>query len=401
MKILIVHNRYQSHLVGGEDLVFERELKGLKVRLGAQNVMEYQVSNDHVSKLSLLKTIWHNAHHARSVQRIIQAHDIDLVHVHNFFPMLTPSIFQAAKAMGVKVVHSIHNYRWWCLSGTLFQNQKNCHKCVHQPLALWGIWHRCYRQSWLQSLMAALAFGWYRFRDYFQYVDTFFALSHHQLNMLQAMPIDSSKIVLKENPIEPYRVPYPLAQKKGMLFIGRLEAGKGIQVLLEAFEGIKDFDLWIIGKGPLEKQLKAKYSRSNIHFLGNCTHKDTVTWLSKVKYLVHPSLVYESFGLTLVEAMYQKTPVIGFNIGTRPEFIRPGCTGFLCDPKTLRSTLLKAYKAPDYAHMCAQAHIFARTFVLNRVIDKQIQLYRKLLNFPSGSSNEPSTQNIDCDRQLQ
>jgi hypothetical protein len=93
MKVLVVHNAYQSHHLGGEDVVVAREIAGLKVHLGEQNVFTYLVSNDDIKPLQLALKIWGDKTHADNIEKIILEHKIDIVHVHNFFPKLTPLVF--------------------------------------------------------------------------------------------------------------------------------------------------------------------------------------------------------------------------------------------------------------------------------------------------------------------
>ena len=94
MKILIVHNKYQSNNVGGEDIVYQNELLSLREVLGDNNVLSYEVSNDEISKLKLLYGIWFSLKHYKNIRRIVKYNNIDIVHVHNFFPLLTPSILR-------------------------------------------------------------------------------------------------------------------------------------------------------------------------------------------------------------------------------------------------------------------------------------------------------------------
>ncbi|HRE31209.1 MAG TPA: glycosyltransferase, partial [Candidatus Berkiella sp.] len=163
---------------------------------------------------------------------------IDIVHIHNFFPLLTPSVFAGAKASGAKVIHTLHNFRWWCMAGTLYrENKGNCEQCIGKALALPGILHRCYRNSWLQSSASALAFAWYRLKAYQQHIDAYFALSHFQLQKLLSW-LPQQKLFYKPNAIEPATQLCPLTEKKGYLFVGRLEAAKGIEWLLAAWEAL-------------------------------------------------------------------------------------------------------------------------------------------------------------------
>lgn len=380
MKILIVHNAYQSHVLGGEDIVVKLELSALKRSLGENNVFEYLVSNDDVRFSKLAKNIWGDSAHFEAIKSLVTQHQIDLVHVHNFFPLLTPSVFAGAKAAGAKVVHTLHNFRWWCLAGTFYREGKgNCEQCVGKRLAIPGIMHRCYRDSFIQSTASALAFAVYQLKDYQQYIDGYFALSHFQQQKLQTM-LATSKLFYKPNPIMPANTHVTVSEKKGYLFVGRLESAKGIELLLEAWESLPShLELTLIGKGNDEENLKLRYAASNITFLGQLPHEQTLAYIAKAKYLVHTSLAYETFGLTMVEAMARQTPVIGLNCGTRKEMIKHGENGFLCEKEELVQTILFSEHYVNYEAMARNAKHTAEPFYVDSVIAEQVKLYQTLL----------------------
>lgn len=380
MKILIVHNAYQSHVLGGEDIVVKLELSALKKSLGENNVFEYLVSNDDVRFSKLAKNIWGDGAHFEAIKSLVTQHQIDLVHVHNFFPLLTPSVFAGAKAAGAKVVHTLHNFRWWCLAGTFYREGKgNCEQCVGKRLAIPGIMHRCYRDSFIQSTASALAFAVYQLKDYQQYIDAYFALSHFQQQKLQTM-LATSKLFYKPNPITPANTHFSIPEKKGYLFVGRLESAKGIELLLEAWKSLPShFELTLIGKGNDEENLKLRYATSNITFLGQLPHEQTLAYIAKAKYLVHTSLAYETFGLTMVEAMARQTPVIGLNCGTRKEMIKHGENGFLCEKEELVQTILFSEHYVNYEAMAMNAKHTAEPFYVDSVIAEQVKLYQTLL----------------------
>ena len=380
MKILIVHNAYQSHLIGGEDIVVKNEVAALQTKLGASRVFQYTVSNDDIRYPDLAKNIWSDGHHYQAVKSLVEKQNIDIVHVHNFFPLLTPSVFAGAKAAGAKVVHTLHNFRWWCLAGTFYREGKgNCEECVGKPLALPGIINRCYRGSMVQSAASALAFSWYRFKNYQQHIDAYFCLSHFQEQKL-ATWLPASKLFYKPNAIAPANTLVPLAEKKGYLFVGRLESAKGIELLLQTWENLPlHFELTIIGKGDDEANLKTRYDRSNIIFLGQLPHEQTLDYIGKAKYLMHTSLAYETFGLTMVEAMARQTPVIGLNQGTRKEMIEHGKNGFLCEREELAQMILLSLDHANYEQMAASALMSAKVFFSEPVFQQQMAHYQTLL----------------------
>lgn len=380
MRVLIVHNQYQSHHVGGEDLVVSREIRGLKAALGSENVLDYQISNDDVKPIKMVFSLWGDKHHYKNIYRLVKDNQIDIVHVHNFFPLLTPTVFAAAKEAGAKVVHTLHNFRWWCLSGILYRDDSGtCEACVAKPIAWDGIKHKCYRDSITQSAASALAFSWYQLKDYHSYIDAYFVLSEFQREKVKQW-LPPEKIHLKPNPIDFPRQDDAIQDKQDFLFIGRLESAKGIELLLNVWSELPDaYVLNVIGSAK-DNSLEARYKNSRIRFLGKRAHSETLEHLRRAKYLIHPSLTYETFGLTLVEALAHSTPVIAIDCGPRQEFIKSGKNGWLCDKNTLKEHIISAYHFEDYATLSKNAHDSAQRFALPTIMNKQVSLYENILN---------------------
>jgi glycosyltransferase involved in cell wall biosynthesis len=378
--VLVVHNAYQSRYIGGEDIVVKTEIAALKKSLGADNVFEYWVYNDEIRLVKLAREIWGSQTHAQAITQLIKQHKIDIVHVHNFFPMLTPLVFKAAQASGAKVVHTLHNYRWWCMAGTLFRANKVCETCLEKQSPLAGIVHACYRHSTLQSTMNAAAFQWYKHQHYLDHIDAFFVLTKFSQEKLSGV-LPKSKLIVKPNLIDDPRItPLLSLQKQDFLFVGRLEAAKGIASLLNVFSTLpKYFCLHVIGSGEDETELKQRFQSEQIIFHGKRTHEQVMQAMHKARYLIHSSLAYETFGLTIIEAFAAGTPVIAFDVGPRRELVHHQQNGFLTTPEQLCDQLLAAWDYAEYDSLCLGAKQTAERYFAAHIIQQQIQAYQQLL----------------------
>ncbi len=380
MKLLIIHNKYQSNNIGGEDIVYNNELESLQKKLGDGNVFSYEVSNDDISKFKLLFEIWFSFKHYQNIKKIVQDNNINIVHVHNFYPLLTPSIFKGAKDAGAKVVHTLHNYRLWCISGILYRDGYGiCEQCINQKLSLAGILNKCYRKSLLQSVIAQSSFWFYRFTKVFNNIDYFFVLTDFQKEKVISLGIDAKKVILKPNSL---KISFDTTMNKdGYIYVGRLEESKGISEILKVWEQLdKSYVLTIIGGGEIEDELKNRYKNKNIIFKGKCSRKETLERISSSKYLLQPSLLYETFGLTIIEAMSFGVPVIGLNIGTRGDFIEDGMNGFLCDNLNFEKKIKDSLDFKEYEKLSQNAIKTARKFEDDYITDKQIKIYKNILS---------------------
>ncbi len=379
MKLLIIHNKYQSNNIGGEDIVYANELKSLQKKLGKENVLSYEVSNDNLNKLKLIFNIWFNKHYYKEVKKIVEENSIELVHIHNFYPLLTPSIFKAAKDAGAKVVHTLHNYRLWCISGIFYRDGHGvCELCIKNKFSLQGIFSRCFRKSMIQSVLAQLSFWYYRAAKIFINIDYFFVLTNFQKEKVKILGIDEKRIIFKPNSLE---MTFDIVkEKKDYIYVGRLEESKGIFELLRVWIQLDEkYILTIVGGGDIEQELREKYKKQNIIFKGKCSREETLTCISKSKYLIQPSIWYETFGLTIIEAMGSGVPVIGYDIGTRRDFIQDGVNGFLSGRDELKDVIEKSFDYEEYENLSKEAIETSKMYENDYVIEKQIKIYNDIL----------------------
>jgi len=365
--------------VGGEDAVFSIEKKTLSSFLGKNNVFTYEVSNDNINKFKLMLTIWFSFHHYNNVKKIIINNNIDLVHVHNYFPLLTPGIFKAVKDCKCVLVHTLHNYRSWCISGILYRSSYGiCELCANKQFSMHGIINRCYRKSFAQTILAQSAFWSYRLTNAFDKIDCYFVLSKFQKDKIKEFGVDENKVFLKPNFTEDNSC--VCKNKNGYIFVGRLEDSKGVLNLLEVWSKLdQKYCLTLIGGGELEESLRVKYEKKNIIFKGKCSKEDTILSISKSKYLIQSSLLYETFGLTIIEAFICGVPVIGFDIGTRREMIENEVNGFLCSVDEFKNIIIKSYNYHRYEELSNNALMSSYKYSKNNVIDMQVRQYKKLI----------------------
>lgn len=378
MKILLIHNSYANF--GGEDRVFEMEYHGLVKVLGKANVFKYVVTSKDITAGKLLSILFSRKYY-QAVYDLVKQEQIDIVHIHNFFPLLTGSIFKAAKNAGAKVVHTLHNYRWWCVKGDLYRDNSGiCTLCLQQKS--WGpaVKHRCYRNSHLQSLAAGAAFDYYKRSGVLAAVDRFFVLTAFQRQEVLSLGLPPSKVILKPNWVESAQE-LPATTKSGFVFVGRLELSKGIETLLTIWETLpRHLHLTVIGTGSLEQTLRERFSHlPNVLFKGALSPSNTLLEMAGAAFSIQPSLLYETFGLTIIESMQAGVPVIGLNIGTRTELIQHGVNGYLCELDDLKQTVIQAAAMNGYQELSTMARLTAEKFKQEKILQEQLRHYQDLL----------------------
>ena len=332
MRILFLHNRYIYR--GGEDESREQEIAMLRAR--GEEVLDYVLDNAEIKTENLvtvgIRSIW-NAKEADRVKDLIRSNKPDLVKVDNFFPLLSPSVFAAAKAMGVPTALSVRNYRLICPSANLFREGHVCTTCIGSKVALAAIQHRCYRQSYLQSAAVVASNAYAHLRGTWTHsVDCYIAVSSFVKQQLIEGGFPEDKILVKPNFISDSGV----GDGSGGygLYVGRLTEEKGVRSLLKAWTDVpQSVSLKIIGDGPLEGVVRqASDADPRIESLGRKSLSEVCEYLGKAAFLVFPSEWYEPFGRTIVEAYSKGTPVIAALTPPMKAMVEHDVTGLLYKP---------------------------------------------------------------------
>ena len=334
MRILLLHNKYQY--AGGEDKVFESE--GELLASHDHQIERVVFDNKEITTfldkiLSGLMGIF-NFKSANIVAKKIKEFKPDVLHVHNFVPLASPSVFFAARANRVPVILTLHNYRLICPSATLFHNNKIYEKSMRTIFPLDAILKGVYRNSIAQTAALALMTsihniaGTWRNKITKFIVLTEFAKSKFLESGLNISP---DQLMLKPNfIIDPGNGKE--VRQDFFLYVGRLSQEKGIEVLMNAFRQ-SDKSIVIIGDGPMQEQVKALANeRGNVRYLGFQSKQAIMDQLRRASALILPSIWYEGFPISILEAFATGTPVIGSRLGGIAEIVKDGFNGLLFDP---------------------------------------------------------------------
>ena len=333
MRILSVHNSYQIR--GGEDE--SRQTEENLLRSHGHQIDTYEISNDLISSIPTtqvaVRTLWSQKTY-QDVSQILKTDTYNLVHVQNFFPLISPSIFYAARSAHVPVIQTLRNYRLLCPNALFFRNGSVCEDCLGKAIPYPGIVHSCYRDSVAASTVTASMLVFHRLLKTWQNkIDGYIALTQFAKNKFIQGGFPAEKIHVKPNFVDPDP---GVGEGSGQyaLFVGRLSVEKGLDTLLKAWELLNDkLPLKIIGDGPLADQVEVAAQKSDcIEWLGRRPIQEVYGLMGEAKFLVFPSKWYETFGRVAVEAFAKGTPVIASRIGAIAEIVDSGKTGLLFEP---------------------------------------------------------------------
>jgi glycosyltransferase involved in cell wall biosynthesis len=330
MKILVAHNAYQQR--GGEDAVVEAEIALL--REYGHDVELYQQHNDTLNRMSkanaAVTTIW-SRRAASDVAALCTRFRPDVIHVHNTFPLISPSLYWTADRLRIPVVQTLHNFRLLCPQAIFLREGRICEDCIgHLPWR--AVTRKCYRESTLQSavltgmLATHRAIGTYRER-----ITRYIALNTFARDKYVAGGLPAERFRIKPNFVKSVAAPDWLARHGG-LYVGRLSSEKGLDVLAAAHRSMESMGgsgVEIIGGGPLEQLARDTFGPA---WLGYRTLDEIMHRMLSARFLVLPSICYENSPRTIVEAFACGVPVIASRLGALADIVQDGITGLLFNP---------------------------------------------------------------------
>jgi len=155
MNILIIHNKYK--IKGGEYTVVQNEVNLLR-NFGHSVYIYYETNNSINSILKKIEAFMHSTYSNKSfnkVKMIVDKFKPDIIHVHNFFPLITPSIYDCGVNYKIPIIQTFHNYRIICPGALLMRDGKICEKCINGNF-IYSVFYRCYKNSFYGSLSVGI-----------------------------------------------------------------------------------------------------------------------------------------------------------------------------------------------------------------------------------------------------
>lgn len=307
MRVLQVHNRYRDP--GGEDVVVEREAAALEA--AGHKVARFEASNQGSppSIASSLSVAPWNRSQAGRITKVIDDFRPDIVHIHNTWFRLSPSVIRAASRTGMPTVMTLHNYRTLCVNALLLRDDRPCELCITDgPSA--AMRFRCYHGSLaLTGVASATQATARRMGVWATDVDRFVALTSFAKDVFERGGLPSDRIV-----VEPNRIPQPdprtsrASESHSVLFVGRIDGLKGIDILCREWTRAQpNLGLRVLGSGPMHDSLAEQYP--SIAFLGQITAEAVRTEMLSARALIVPSIWHEGLPNVIIEALGAGLPV--------------------------------------------------------------------------------------------
>lgn len=387
MRILIVHNRYNSTLTSGEDIAVDAEVALLE-RHG-HIVERFERHNDTISgvlgRLGAALSAVHNPNAVDDLTDRLRSFRPDVVHLHSVMPLISPSAIAAADQFGCGIVATLHNYRQICMGGMLVRDAKPCTKCVGSS-QLPALRYGCYRDSRAATLPLVVSHGLHDRKGTWQRVHRFICPSEPVRQHHIDAGFTPDRLVVKPHFVDP--MPAPARNADGpAIYVGRLDVSKGVRHLINAWRSLPEQAIQLLGDGPLRADLEHNdvVRRTNVDLLGQLPLPDARQRIAEASFVVIPSLAPETFSLVMADAMASGKPIIASEHGAPASILSHDHTALLYPPgndQALVDAVRRLAATPDLAETLRQgARALAEEMLdPDRNHDQLIEIYQQAIN---------------------
>ncbi|MEV6487902.1 glycosyltransferase family 4 protein [Actinoplanes sp. NPDC051633] len=336
MKVVVAHNRYREAIPSGENVIVDTEI----AQLGAAGVevLPFLRSSDSIAAMPAAQKALlpispiYGGPAQRDLAALLTAHQPDVVHLHNPYPLISPWIVKTAHKHGVPVVQTVHNYRQVCSSGLYYRDGHDCRDCRGKLIGYPAVVHKCYRGSSAQSALMATTLAVHR--PTWRSVDRFIALTDRIAEHLRDYGIPDDRIVIKPNGLPDPGEPAPLGD--GFLYAARLSPEKGLGLLVDAWRRHPDGSLGtlrIAGDGELRGLAEeAAAARDDIEYLGALSRAEMMVARRDCSVAVVVPTWQDVLPTVVLEAMAAGRPVLGTAVGGIP-YMLGGVAGWAVAPE--------------------------------------------------------------------
>ncbi len=350
-----------------------------------------EVSNDHITgplqRAAAALNVVYSVRSRELVRARIAEFRPDIVHVHNFFPILTPAIYDADSH--IPFIQTLHNYRLLCANALLFRDNSPCEQCLGKNIPWPAVYHACYRGSRAGSAAIALMSTVHKFRHTWNSrVSRFIALTEFARTLFaRHLGVDPAKIVVKPNSA----ADSGLGDGKGgyALYAGRLSSEKGIATLIAAAEQGLGMPLKVAGTGPLSASVEHAAAKGALEYLGSQSHFEVARLMQGARALLLPSLCYEGLPMVIPEAFATGLPVVASDIGALSSLVAHGQNGMLAPPgnaEALAQAARMIATAPDLEKSLRTEarRTYERQYRPEANVQSLFEIYRGALSEPFG-----------------
>lgn len=268
---------------------------------------------------------------ARGMARVVERFRPDVVHLHNIYHQLSPSILRPLAEARIPTVMTVHDAKLVCPTYLLLSNGEICEACVGGQ-----VWHcttrRCQGGSLAASALLTIESGAHRAARAYRHIARLITPSRFHADLLRRDRLYADRVRELVNPIDATAIERREGAGDGFVSIGRLDHQKGVDVAIRAIGVVEGATLTVAGDGPQRaefERLAQDVAPGRVTFLG---HVDaaTVAGLNRsARAAVTVVQGHENMPLSVLETMAASVPLVVSRLGGLPEMVHDGTEGFV------------------------------------------------------------------------
>jgi glycosyltransferase involved in cell wall biosynthesis len=291
----------------------------------------------------------------RGMDEVLGRFRPDVVHLHNIYHQLSPSILRPVRRRGVAALMTLHDYKLACPTYRFLDHGRICEACL--PRRFWQpALKRCNAGSLAASSLNAIELTIHTYAKAYAPVAIFSCPSRFMLTKMAQGRVFPDRLRHMPNFVDAKAVAPKTVPGGGVVYAGRLSPEKGVDVLIDAVAAESGLRLDVAGDGPsraeLEQLAVSRGAADRVTFHGRLSADDLHALLRGSAVAALPSRWYENMPLAVLDAFAAGLPVVGTSLGGTPELIAPGHDGYIVppdDPGALGASLASIVSDPNRA----------------------------------------------------
>lgn len=368
-KIIVINTKYREF--GGEDSNIKDELKFLKKYYDVK-YLEF----DNSKKIKIIDLLGfftiNNLSSNKILEKQILNFNPDFAYVHNTWYKANLGIFKILKNNNVRTYLKLHNFRYSCTRFFSLKKHvkkgKICNKCGLNNKGK-KIFNKYYSESYTKSFFVIL-YGKKLFKLIFNEDINLLTMNTYHANYLEDLGIKKGKTKIFYNPldIESNSTNLYNHQSNYVVYAGRITETKGLAELLDTWTKLNNipFNLKIIGTGNQLDSLRYQYKHTNIDFLGQKNHEETLNIIRNSKAVITATKLVEGQPRIICEAAMFGVPIIYPDYGGMSEYF----------PKNYPLS----FKQFDYKDLEKKIYLLSNSNFLKSISDEVFNYITFLLN---------------------
>lgn len=324
-KILIIHNKYQY--VGGEDIATDKEIQLLSKNYDVETLI-YENSKKELLYTFLSFFTNTNYKSLKILKKKLKEFNPDIVYIHNTWFKASVGVVNYLLNSDTEVYLKIHNFRYYCTKSykakSHFAETEVCGACGLSKNDM-GIFNKYFPDASIFKSLFIARYG----KKYYQLLKNkkikLIVLTDFHKKFLIEHGFNKNNISVQRNNIQT-DLPQPLKHKeKTIVYAGRISEEKGVKSIINAFldSELSEFNLKIVGDGPMKKVLEKKFASQRVIFTGELPNNETIKLINRASAVITGTKLYEGQPTLLCEASYLRVPSIFPNLGGIHEFFPP------------------------------------------------------------------------------